>query len=94
AHLTAGVEYTLAWPTGTAGAAVRLFCAVPLALAFATLREIERGEATLVAGRAPAVSRALVAAVFAEASRAARDDAALDALFARCRAGTVLAPAS
>jgi nucleoside-diphosphate-sugar epimerase/phytoene/squalene synthetase len=71
------------------GEAIRLFCSVPLALAYATLREVEEGRASLVQGRAPAVSGALVQAVFAEAVRSVRDDAALASLFERCRLGTI-----
>jgi hypothetical protein len=44
-------EYTLLWPVEAAP--VRLFCAVPLALALATLREVELGEDALKQGRAP-----------------------------------------
>jgi farnesyl-diphosphate farnesyltransferase len=98
AHLDVAAEYTLAWPvdedaTGrvagsavlTGGPAVRLFCAVPLALGYGTLGEIEQGAASLVRGRAPAVSGAFVRAVFAEALAGARSDEALRSLFERCR---------
>jgi phytoene/squalene synthetase len=96
-HLDVAAEYTLAWPvdgeTGrdsqsaivTGGPAVRLFCAVPLALGYGTLHEIEHGGAALVAGRAPAVSGPFVRGVFAEALVGARSDAALEALFDRAR---------
>jgi nucleoside-diphosphate-sugar epimerase/phytoene/squalene synthetase len=87
-HLERAAAYTLAWP-GRGGEAVRLFCAVPLALAFATLREVEEGRDSLVRGRAPTVSHALVRAVFAAAVEGAGDDAALVTLFERCRLGTL-----
>ena len=55
-HLDAAIEYTLCWP-GREGAEVRAFCAVPLALAIATLREVARGEDTLVRGREPKIEQ-------------------------------------
>ena len=87
-HLDRAVEYTLAWP-GTEGHAVRLFCSVPLALAYATLREVEDGRDTLIPGRAPAVSRALVEAVFGDAIKSASHDEPLAQLFERCRVGAI-----
>jgi farnesyl-diphosphate farnesyltransferase len=83
-HLDAAVTYTLAWPLPE-GAPVRRFCAVPLALAFATLRAVERGDDTLQPGRTPKVSRLTVAQVCAAAGAAVRDDGELRALFARHR---------
>lgn len=92
-HLDAAVEYTLFWKATDEGRdavkAVRLFCAVPLALAYATLREVEDGRDTLRVGRAPTVSRALVGDVFGTASAKADDDEALVALFERCRRGAI-----
>jgi len=85
-HLERAREYALLWPA-QAGRDVRLFCAVPLALALATLREVDDGDATLRADRTPKVSRGAVARVVAEASLAAADDAALAALFDRCARG-------
>ena len=41
-HLQAAERYCLAWPS-PAGNEVRLFCAVPLSLAYATLSEVEGG---------------------------------------------------
>ncbi|MDC3961060.1 squalene/phytoene synthase family protein [Polyangium jinanense] len=91
-HLDAAVEYTLCWP-GREGAEVRAFCAVPLALAIATLREVERGEDTLVRGREPKIDKRLVAEVLAGARRAAESDSALTALFARAAEARPSAPA-
>jgi farnesyl-diphosphate farnesyltransferase len=48
-HLERAREYTLLWPSPQADA-VRLFCTVPLALAFASLHEVERGDDTLRPG--------------------------------------------
>jgi geranylgeranyl pyrophosphate synthase/phytoene/squalene synthetase len=78
AHLRTANAYTLAWPARE-GAAVRLFCAVPLALAWLTLREVERGHDALVPGRTPKVDRATVGAVVEAAMAKAGDDAALAA---------------
>ena len=91
-HLDAAVEYTLCWP-GREGAEVRAFCAVPLALAIATLREVERGDNTLVRGREPKIDKRLVAEVLAGARRAAESDAALNALFTRAAEAGPSAPA-
>ncbi len=91
-HLDRAAEYTLGWPADQAdgqGKHIRLFCSVPLALAFATLREVEDGRDTLVAGRSPTVSRALVQEVFTAAVSATADDAALAGLFDRCRFGAI-----
>jgi farnesyl-diphosphate farnesyltransferase len=78
-HLRQARLYTLAWPT-PAGDDVRLFCAVPLALAQATLSEVEAGHNTLVPGRAPAVTRQTVMQTYAAVRAALGDDAALGAL--------------
>ncbi|UQA55163.1 phytoene/squalene synthase family protein [Polyangium aurulentum] len=81
-HLEAAAEYTLLWPAA-GGAEVRTFCAVPLALALATLREVERGTDCLLRGREPKIDRALVAEILAGARRAADADGPLARLFAR-----------
>jgi hydroxymethylglutaryl-CoA reductase len=92
-HLDRAEEYTLAWPR--AAAPVRLFCAVPLALALATLREVELGDDALRVGRAPTVSRALVMRVFEDAlaasvaTDAGEADALLRTLFDRARTGVI-----
>ncbi len=97
-HLTRAEEYTVAWPMSEAGGQIRLFCAVPLALALGTLREVELGGDALVPGRAPTVSRAFVMAVFEAAVAAAgapsrqEGDAALRALLDRARAGVAGRP--
>jgi len=79
-HLQDAWRYTLSWPE-TSGADVRLFCAVPLGLAFATLREVRAGGDTLVSGRTPKVSREEVATIIADAKRSAASDAALSDVF-------------
>jgi nucleoside-diphosphate-sugar epimerase/phytoene/squalene synthetase len=98
-HLDRAEEYTLLWPgTTAAGGDVRLFCTVPLALALATLREVEVGTDALVPGRAPTVSRALVMAVFEEAvrgtkqSKGAQADQTLRSLFDKSRTGVIGRP--
>jgi len=78
-HLRDGIEYTLAWPT-EGGRAVRVFCGVPLALAFATLDEIELGTAALQAQRSPRVTRATVAEVAGAVAAAADDPHEFEAL--------------
>lgn len=72
-HLERAREYTLLWPSPQADH-VRLFCTVPLALAFASLHEVERGEDTLRPGRVPKVDRKAVAAIVDHARRAVSDD--------------------
>jgi len=97
-HLDRAEEYTLLWPATAAGGDVRLFCTVPLALALATLREVEVGTDALIPGRAPTVSRALVIAVFEEAVRGAKQTrgpeatALLRSLFDRSRTGVIGRP--
>jgi phytoene/squalene synthetase len=59
-HLGDAERYVLAWPA-PAGADVRLFCAVPLLLALASLREVRSANDVLVPGRTPKVSREEVA---------------------------------
>jgi farnesyl-diphosphate farnesyltransferase len=85
-HLRRAQEYTGLWPL-PGGEAVRYFCAVPLALALLTLEEVERGDRTLRPGQAPAVSRATVLRIVAEARQAARDPGDLEDFLARCRGG-------
>ncbi|NUP14226.1 MAG: squalene/phytoene synthase family protein [Polyangiaceae bacterium] len=96
-HLDRAEEYTLLWPANAAE--IRLFCTVPLALALATLREIEIGDDALVPNRAPTVTRALVMKVFEDAVTATRtglekpqSDKALRLLFDRSRTGIVGRP--
>ena len=84
AHLDRAREYVALWPAGPEGTAVRLFCAVPLGLALATLREVERGKDTLRAGATPKVSRPFVARLLISARMAAGSDQKLARLFARC----------
>jgi farnesyl-diphosphate farnesyltransferase len=90
-HLRQAQEYVALWPSegelAEAGRAVRLFCAVPLALALSTLRAVEQGEDTLRAGATPKVSRAAVAGILAKAPAAAASNQALVALLSRCDAG-------
>lgn len=69
-HLGRASEYTALWP-GERAEPVRLFCAVPLALAYATLREIEDGDDTLRAGRSPKVSRECMRDIVERAAAAA-----------------------
>ncbi len=90
-HLARAREYVLLWPAaGPTGrkedgaVAVRLFCTVPLALALATLREVETGPDTLRPGATPKVSRAFVAKLLVQAGWAVPSDARLDALFGTC----------
>jgi farnesyl-diphosphate farnesyltransferase len=76
-HFFPAHEYTSLWPVARPkdvrepAIAVRQFCAVSLALGFATLREVESGRDTLLPGATPKVSRALVASFLAEARLAA-----------------------
>lgn len=78
-HLLQAQRYTELWPAARAPE-VRLFCAVPLALALATLREVERGHDTLRPGRAPKVSHEDVAEILQQASCAVLSDATLEQL--------------
>lgn len=71
--------YARLWPLPE-GEPVRLFCAVPLLLALATLDEVERGQDTLLAGRSPKVSRSRVADVLGRALMAISDDQAFGTL--------------
>lgn len=81
AHLVRAEAYTRAWPVPQ-GEAVRRFCALPLALAHATLSEVEHGADTLVPGRTPKVPREVVASLLMKSADAALGDTALDALLA------------
>ena len=85
-HLERAREYVALWPTHEAGMAVRRFCAVPLALAFATLAVIMDGSDTLRPGVTPKVSREVVARILHETSTSADSDESLAALFDRCLA--------
>lgn len=76
-HLRAANRYTLSWPSE--GSAVRLFCSVPLALAWLTLDEIELSSAHLELGSVPKVTREVVYAVTEKAVSLAADDLGLAA---------------
>ncbi len=65
-HLCRAQQYTLLWPAEHA-ADVRMFCAVPLVLALATLHEVERGGDALIPGRTPKISRQAVTEIWADA---------------------------
>ena len=80
-HLQAAQEYTLAWPARE-GLEVRRFCAVPLALALASLDEVEYGGDSLRAGHTPKVGRATVVATLVGSALAIDSDLRLRALFA------------
>jgi farnesyl-diphosphate farnesyltransferase len=67
--------YARLWPLPE-GEAMRLFCAVPLLLALATLDEVEKGEDTLRPGVSPRVSRSLVTDTLTRALAAIHDDGA------------------
>ncbi|HEY1959212.1 MAG TPA: squalene--hopene cyclase [Polyangiaceae bacterium] len=75
-------SYTLAWPAERAQS-VRLFCAVPLVLALASLRVVREGTTALTAGATPKVGRLEVFTTVRDAIGAAGSDAALTQLFAR-----------
>ncbi len=76
-HLQAAEEYTALWPVPQ-GEPVRLFCIVPLALALATLAEVENGGDTLSAGATPKVSKLTVLKVLADARKAMAGNEALN----------------
>jgi farnesyl-diphosphate farnesyltransferase len=63
-------EYIEHWPLAS-GAKIRLFCSIPLALAYATLHEIESGDEALRPGRSPTVSRERVFEILQEAEKVA-----------------------
>ncbi len=77
-HLDGAAHYTLSWPVEATH--IRLFCAVPLLLARATLDEIDRGDNVLRPDRAPKISRLQVAQIVAAATHAIPNDDALTAL--------------
>ena len=79
-HLDRAKEYTLLWPVPE-GAAVRMFCAVPLVLALASLSEIERGDEALKRGSTPKISRRRVQELFEEAKRSVGSDHELARIF-------------
>jgi farnesyl-diphosphate farnesyltransferase len=79
-HLVRAQEYTELWPVPD-GIPIRLFCAVPLALALATLDEVEHGQDTLHRNRNPKVSRESVARILHDAQGAVTSNDALDRLF-------------
>ncbi len=79
-HLERAKTYTLAWPSGGVGEQVRLFCAVPLVLALATLAEVQKSGDTLVPGATPKLDRKAVADLLMRVQEAVKDDAALTAL--------------
>ena len=85
-HLSRAREYTLLWPAGD-GRSIRMFCAVPLALALATIHEVEAGDSTLCLGQEPKISRAAVLGIFSEATEAIGDDVRLGKLLDRCGRG-------
>ena len=75
-QLERAAEYSVAWPL-PAGEPVRLFCAVPLLLAQATLDLIERGDETLRPDTVPKVSRAELRRILSDAGGCVRSDEAL-----------------
>ena len=79
--LRAAQAYTLLWPERAQP--VRLFCAVPLALALASLEEVKNGRSALVQDETPKVGRAVVFAIVREAVAAAGSNRELAALFQR-----------
>jgi hydroxymethylglutaryl-CoA reductase len=82
-HLEKAAEYTQLWPAPQ-GVPVRQFCAVPLALALASLVEVENGRDTLRPGRVPKITRELVMSLFQDVADSVENDEALMALFERC----------
>jgi farnesyl-diphosphate farnesyltransferase len=90
-HLRRAEEYTLLWPVDE-GRDVRLFCAVPLALALATLHEVENGQDTLLMGRTPKVSRDLVMQLFRDARFAIERNDTLRWMFSHYACGAPAVP--
>ena len=82
-HLERAKHYTELWPLPT-GLPMRLFCTVPLCLAFATLRELGRSDQTLRRGAGPKLSRDAVLDILGRASRAVESDHALAQLWLSC----------
>jgi len=76
-HLDRAIEYTMLWPTAATGRDVRFFCAVPLALALATMEEVQKSVDTVRAAHVPKISRATVAALFEQARKAVGSNSAL-----------------
>ena len=81
-HLRAAEQYTALWPVPE-GQPVRLFCIVPLALALATLTEVERGCDTLCADATPKVSRGTVMQVLSDARSAVAGNDSLSRMLGR-----------
>jgi len=81
-HLDLAEAYTLQWPVPE-GNAIRLFCTVPLALAFATLKEVENIGHDFHQQHAPKVSRATVVKIMMEANHDVGGNESLAALFHR-----------
>jgi farnesyl-diphosphate farnesyltransferase len=72
-------RYVRQWPLPH-GEPIRLFCAVPLLLALATLEELEASDDTLRPGRTPKISRQVLGSLLQRAVQTAGDDEALAAL--------------
>jgi farnesyl-diphosphate farnesyltransferase len=79
-HLDRAREYTELWPV-PAGLPIRLFCAVPLALALETLDEVEHGPDTLQPGRCPKVTRESFSRIQRDAASAVLTNQSLEELF-------------
>ena len=84
-------RYVRQWPLPH-GEPIRLFCAVPLLLALATLEELEASDDTLRSGRTPKISRQVLGNLLQRAVQAAGDDAALAALLDAPTTAHALAP--
>jgi len=84
-HLDQAIEYTMLWPTTATGRDVRFFCAVPLALALATMEEVQKSVDTVRTAHVPKISRATVAALFEQARKAAGSDSALGSMLENLR---------
>jgi farnesyl-diphosphate farnesyltransferase len=82
-HLERAKRYTELWPLPE-GAPMRLFCTVPLALALATLRELDGSDRTLRIGTGPKLSREAVLRILEDAGRAVYSNRALEALWTSC----------
>jgi farnesyl-diphosphate farnesyltransferase len=79
-HLERAKRYTARWPLPD-GAPMRLFCAVPLALALTTLNEVEHSDRTLRRGAVPKISRDAVARIMGTALGAVHSDRGLGELW-------------
>ncbi|MEM9113692.1 MAG: polyprenyl synthetase family protein [Myxococcota bacterium] len=84
-HLDRAIEYTMLWPTGPTGREIRFFCAVPLALALATMEEVQKSVDTVRAAQVPKVSRRTVSVLFEQARRAVGSDSALSQMLSKLR---------